>query len=345
MSTVEGQKDLPKVDVSYLDIGSFDPVSDGMLKTVTIVNYAFLIGVISVTGVVLNIINIAVFLKQGFKDPINIPLVGLAVADTGGLVCLIWMSLCYNPLVVGSLERLDLVGIQHITAGWPHVCFTRITGWLTVFITFERYLCIAFPLKVKAILTPRRTAIIVVVIFIVLILTVVPVYIAIYIDRVFSSKYNRTLFTIVYIQDGVSLEKFSLYCSTFLQLSSFVLVAMLTTGLVVKITQKSKWRIATSSANQNEAVSSRDRKVVRMVIFISGIFILSFTPVVIHMLAMLSVADFIVGGRYQNLFLLCGTFVFNLQAINSSANIFVYLKMSSKFKDVFMSMFCNVKKQ
>ncbi|XP_059150966.1 FMRFamide receptor-like [Physella acuta] len=345
MSTVEVQNELPENDLHVLDIVPLDPVSDDLLKTVTIVNYAFLIGVISVTGVVLNLVTIAVFLKQGFKDPINIPLVGLAVADTGGLVFLIWMSLCYNPLVVNSLERLDLVGIQHITAGWPHVCFTRITSWMTVFITFERYLCIAFPLKVKAILTPRRTAIIVIVIFILLILTVVPVYIAIHIDRVFSSKQNKTVFTIVYIEDGVDLEKISLYCNAFLQLSSFVIVAVLTTGLVVKITQKSKWRNATSSANQNEAVSSRDKKVVRMVIFISGIFILSFTPVVINMLGMLVVADYTVGGRYQNLFLFCSTFGFNLEAINSSANIFVYLKMSSKFKEVFMSMFCNVKKQ
>ncbi|XP_059146733.1 uncharacterized protein LOC131934666 [Physella acuta] len=188
-----------------------DPISDDVLKIVMFVNYGVIVGVISSTGVIFNLVNIAVFLKQGFRDPINISLVGLAVADTGGLVCLIWMSLCYNPLVVDSLERLDLVGIQHITAGWPHVCFTRITGWLTVFITFERYLCIAFPLKVKAILTPRRTVIVVVLTFSTILASAVPVYVAIHIDAVFNFKANQTTFTIVYIHGGQNLENASMF--------------------------------------------------------------------------------------------------------------------------------------
>uniref|UniRef100_A0A2C9L001 G-protein coupled receptors family 1 profile domain-containing protein n=1 Tax=Biomphalaria glabrata TaxID=6526 RepID=A0A2C9L001_BIOGL len=325
-------------NVLSLDELSSDPVSGALLRFVTFVNYAILIGAISFVGVILNLLNIAVFFKQGFKDTINIPFLGLAVADVCGLISLIWMSICYNPLMVGALPAFSFIDIQHITAGWPHVCFTRISGWLTAFITFERYLCIAVPLKVKRILTRKRTIIAVVFIFLIVIVSVVPVYVAIYIAPRLEED-GALVFGIKYIPDGANLENFSIYFSTFLQLSSFAFVIVCTSGLVYKLNKKSKWRQATSSAGQNEAVSNRDKKVVKMVISMAVVFIVSFTPVVIHMVAMLSKHDYMVGGRYQNLFLLCGTFVFNLEAINCSSSLCIYLKMSSQFKAVFLSLF------
>ncbi|KAH9503859.1 hypothetical protein Btru_064010 [Bulinus truncatus] len=292
----------------------------------------------SFVGLVLNLLNIAVFFKLGFKDTINIPLLGLTIADVIGLISLIWMSMCYNPLMVDAFPEVNFIEIYHVTAGWPHVCFTRISGWLTAFITFERYLCIAVPLKVKTIVTRKRTIVVVIVIFLVVIASVLSVYVAIHIGP-YASERGTPVFGIVYIPGGAALESFSIYFSTFLQLSSFVSVIICTTGLVYKITEKSKWRIATSSAGQNEAVSNRDRKVVKMVISLAAVFMVSFTPVVVHMVAMLSQHEYMVGGRYQRLFLLCGTFVFNLEAINCSSSLCIYLKMSLQFKTVFMSMF------
>ncbi|CAL1531941.1 unnamed protein product, partial [Lymnaea stagnalis] len=309
-----------------------DLISEEQLKLVTFVNYAVIACAISFIGILLNLVNAAVFVKQGFKDTIAISLFGLTAADTGGLVSLIWMSLCYNPLVVDGLPHVDFIGVQHITAGWPHVCFTRVSCWLTAFITFERYLCIAFPLKVKRILTPRRTAIVVIAIFTIIILSVVPVYVAIHFASSVSARNNSEVIGIAYIPGGAALENASIYCSTFFQLSSFVCVIVCTVGLVYKITERSKWRTAASSASKNESISNRDKKVVKMVVVLSLVFIASFTPVILHMIAMLCQPGYMVGGRYQNLFLLCGTFVFNLQAVNSGSNIFVYLKMSTNFK-------------
>ncbi|CAL1531940.1 unnamed protein product [Lymnaea stagnalis] len=302
------------------------------------VNFGIIVGIIGEVGVFLNVVNIAVFVKQGFKDPINITLLGLSIADIGGLASLIWMSLCYNPLVVDGLPHVDFIGVQHITAGWPHVCFTRVSCWLTAFITFERYLCIAFPLKIKSILTPRRTAIVVIAIFTVIILSVVPVYVAIHFASSVSARTNSEVIGIAYIPGGAALENASIYCSTFFQLSSFVCVIVCTVGLVYKITEKSKWRNTTSSASKTESISNRDKKVVKMVVVLSVVFIASFTPVVGNLMAMLIEYEYTVGRKFQNTFLFCSTFAFNLEALNSSSNIFVYLKMSSNYREVLFSM-------
>lgn len=73
---------------------------------------------------------------------------GLAISDLGCLVTIIWTNLCLNP----SFNSLDLpfesVGFQYLTSGWPHATFTRVTSWITAFITLERCLCITAPLKV-----------------------------------------------------------------------------------------------------------------------------------------------------------------------------------------------------
>ncbi|KAK0056412.1 allatostatin-A receptor, partial [Biomphalaria pfeifferi] len=71
----------------------------------------------------------------------------LAVSDVGMLGTLVWLNLCFNPLFHNLDLPFDSVEIQYLTAGWPHVVFTQITSWITAFITLERCLCIALPLK------------------------------------------------------------------------------------------------------------------------------------------------------------------------------------------------------
>uniref|UniRef100_A0A2C9M7P9 G-protein coupled receptors family 1 profile domain-containing protein n=1 Tax=Biomphalaria glabrata TaxID=6526 RepID=A0A2C9M7P9_BIOGL len=325
------------------EVGSADPISDDILRITMFVNYGIICGIISLTGVVLNSINIAVFISQGFHDTINITLLALSVADLGSLVTLVWMSLCYNPLVVGALPEINFIEVQHITAGWPHVCFTRISSWLMAFITVERYLCIALPLKVKALLTRGRTTCVVFGIFFVVIATVVPVYVAIHITSHTSGINSAKQYGIEYIPGGPELENVSVFCNSLHQISTFVIVIICTSGLVSKVTEKSKWRNATSSASKLESVSARDRKVVKLVIIIAVLFIVTFTPVVIHLLVMFCEHEFTVGRKYQNLFLFCGTFIFNLEAINAACSFFVYIKMSSKFRQVLMARFFHVK--
>lgn len=66
---------------------NLDPVSDELRMMFQVVNYVVLCGSISFFGIGANIINIAVFYRQGFKDGINISLFGkLKAIDFSQLV-------------------------------------------------------------------------------------------------------------------------------------------------------------------------------------------------------------------------------------------------------------------
>ncbi|XP_005092081.1 uncharacterized protein LOC101852828 [Aplysia californica] len=168
-------------------------VDDDVLNVFVVIFYVTATGTISFSGIIFNIINIIVFLKQGLKDTVNITLFGLAISDTGSLMGLLWMSICFNPALVNSGIPFDHEDIQYLTAGWPHVIFARITSWITAFVTFERCLCIALPLKVKTIITPRRAVIVVVSIYLIMIACIAPVFYSVSLGPKYFPLKNKTL--------------------------------------------------------------------------------------------------------------------------------------------------------
>ena len=52
-----------------------------------------------------------------------------------------------------------------VFASQPHLMFSRISALLTTYISVERYLCVWLPLKVKHIITPKRTFVAMVTLF------------------------------------------------------------------------------------------------------------------------------------------------------------------------------------
>ncbi|CAG5119001.1 unnamed protein product, partial [Candidula unifasciata] len=72
----------------------------------------------------------------------------LSVADLVCLLILLWNNILLNPLIYTlPFFPLDQFEIVVITAVWPHVVFARISACITAFISTERCLCVAFPLK------------------------------------------------------------------------------------------------------------------------------------------------------------------------------------------------------
>ncbi|BFZ13622.1 hypothetical protein BsWGS_16661 [Bradybaena similaris] len=84
--------------------------------------------VVSALGFAANVTNIAVFVKQGFRDKINISLFGLAVADLACVTTMLWSCICINPLVINSGQPFASMGVMYLTGSWPHVCFNRFVG-------------------------------------------------------------------------------------------------------------------------------------------------------------------------------------------------------------------------
>ena len=141
--------------------------------------FSILTGIISAFGCLSNVINIIVFCKQKFSDSVNISLFGLAISDLGCVLNLVWMSMCFSPLFQTLSLPFNPLTVQYLTGGWPHGCFARISSFITAYVTFERCLCVTLPLKVKTIITPRRTTLTLVAIFLVLFSLTAPVFLGI----------------------------------------------------------------------------------------------------------------------------------------------------------------------
>ncbi|CAG5120665.1 unnamed protein product, partial [Candidula unifasciata] len=77
---------------------NLDPVSNELREIFQVVVFCLMSGITSLFGTGANIINITIFIRQGFKDSINVSLLGLAVADLGCVLTMFWMSLGFCPL-------------------------------------------------------------------------------------------------------------------------------------------------------------------------------------------------------------------------------------------------------
>ncbi|CAG5115884.1 unnamed protein product [Candidula unifasciata] len=310
-------------------------VTKELLQIFRLVNYVIITGPVSLIGIIFNIINIIVFIKIGFKETVNISFLALSIADLCSLIPLIWMSICSNPLVPTQSGGMDNQAVQ-VIVGWPHVCFSRISGGLTAYITFERYLCVAIPLKIKRIITPRKTVVIVLIIFIITIVGIMPEYFSFWLHPYVNAD-NVTLTGMIYYHHGREIENYVLSFAAFCQLSCFIVVILSTGGLVHTLRVKSKWRQSTSQFSKNNKAPARDRKTVLMIISISVIFIISYLPLSVSLVGMTTCKEYSIQGRYNNLVIGTATFFLCLESINSSVNIFVYYNMSSKFRAAMFS--------
>lgn len=313
-----------------------DLLSDSQLEIFVVINFVFFSGGICLCGAVANCMNIAVFLKQGFSNTINISFFALSISDLCCVLALLWQTIGLNPLVLKAGAMWVPLDFVYLTASWPHNISCRITSYITIFVTLERCLCIALPLKVKNIFTPAKTTVAIVVIFIVNILSLVPEYATSYLAWTYFPESNRTLLAINFKpgREKVVGLVYIMNCTT--GIMSFVGIVVITAFLVFKLKEASQWRQeVTSGSQQHGTVSSRDKKTVKIVAALACILICCYTPGMIISMTTFAVPEFDIGRKYSNTFLSMWSIGGMFQALNSSVNIILYYKMSSKYRDTF----------
>lgn len=176
-------------------------------------------------------------------------------------------------------------------------------------------------------------------IFTVLIASVSPVYYANRLQEKFSPQRNRTILGLVYTSDRNEVEAITyIINNVFLQFGAFGTVIVCTATLTLNLQKKSSWRTMSTDPVQAENLSKRDRKVIKMVVVISAFFIACFTPLCIIIIAMLIIPQFSFTGEYRNVLIIVSGLGFLLESINSSVNIFIYYRMSSKYKTTLLGL-------
>ncbi|KAK7002649.1 G-protein coupled receptor [Biomphalaria glabrata] len=315
-------------------------VSDFAVIMFLLINHVILSSCLCVTGIVANVINICVFLKQGLGTSTSISFFSLSVADLLGLVTLLWYDMCLNPYLANLDTGILFKEVAYLTSGWPHGCASRITSWTTVFITAERCLSIALPLKIKHVITPERTTAIIIIIYLINILSLVPEYSSAYYDWTFNVAKNKTVFGLVFRSNRPQTAGLSFLFHGSFTLISFFSVVTFTSVLVLELRRTSKWRQrAVNSGKQTTTMSKRDRKTMIMVVLVATSLIVCFVPTVVLSIVTISVSEFSVVGKEVNLFNTCWSFGFLLHSVNSNVHFLLYYKMSSKFRSTFQNLF------
>ncbi|CAG5131484.1 unnamed protein product [Candidula unifasciata] len=334
----------------YTSTSSVPIIQNELYLFIMSISLGIICQIVSVFGVINNVINIVIFVKQGFTDTINISLLALAVSDLCSLLTIMWSNLCFTRAFQESGVPLVAYEVQLISGSWPHVTFTRTTGWITAFISFERCMCVIFPLKVRTIFTPRRHMAIMITIYVVTVGCSTLAYVSLGLEWRFYPERNKTLIRLAYhmdahrrkITDAVSYA----VNGVFMPMTCFLSIVVCTAVLVIKLNQQTSWRQTHSStANQeqilktNKLVNTKERRVANMVVLISAIFIACFIPAVGIFVAGYIESQLSYDGRYKNLFLVTLSVSFTAEAINSSINIFVYFGMSTKYRETFLHIF------
>ncbi|CAL1530686.1 unnamed protein product, partial [Lymnaea stagnalis] len=315
-------------------------VSDDVRVIIEIVNYVVICGGVSIFGTVANSINIIIFFRQGLKTTMNISFFGLAISDLCGLFLLFWFTIFLNPWVENSQLPLITREFQYLVVGWPYECFSRISNLITAFVAAERCLSITYPLKVKRIITRRRATAVVCCIYGIMFLSLLPEYATSYIDWKFYAPKNDSRLGLVFTKNRKSMEGLVFILNAFLGALSYLLVVMFTAVLMWKLKHNSAWRNKTALYSGEQSLAlKRDRKAMSMVLMIASVLVVLSSPSVMCLSVTFIVSDFSILGFYTNIFFTCWSFAFTASSVKSSIDIFLYYKMSSKYRKTFLELF------
>lgn len=335
-------------DTLYVDLNNFTLtavansqvvlVTDEMLSFFLMVNFWGPGQCVTILGLVVNIRNIVAFIRQGVRDSVNVSLLGLTISDLGSLVFLFFLNLCWTPPIMKQDLPFYPQQIMYFMF-WGHVIFTRVTTGTTAWVTFERCLCIVAPLKIKSIITVRRTVAVIVVLYTVVLCGIGPMFYTSRFTWIFDYRRNKSLLGFVKIANRGSLETVVFLVNNILPMLFFLLIVACTAMLTITLQTNAKWRQQTS-ANKGKTVSNRDSKVIKMVLLISAVFVFSYAPSAVFFVWPLTDKEIKIDGIQRNLAIAVFSLLLHLEGINASANFFIYIKMSSKFRATLQDLFC-----
>ncbi|XP_059161539.1 uncharacterized protein LOC131944752 [Physella acuta] len=220
--------------------------------------------------------------------------------------------------------------------------FTRVSSWIHVYITFERCLCIAIPLKIKSMVTPAVSVTSMALIYLLLMLTILPMYLSAHIEWTTNPATNTSRYTRVYNADGHYLESIGLSLSFAVIISSYFLEVICTLIIIRQLREKRKWRNETSGVvvpGSENRISTRDRKVIKMVMVVSSLFIVCSFPGCVHYIVGIVGSEHYNPVVSPNLFFLVSSAVETCEQITYATNIFIFYQMSSRYKLVFSQFF------
>ena len=259
------------------------------------ISYAMIL--VSGFGLAGNILIIATYTKIGFLESINISYCALGISDALSIPFIVWHAICFIPAFTNSDLPIIPRDFEIPTGGGVADTFFMTTACLTAYISVVRCLCVIFPFKVKTLVTPKRTLIIVITIFSMVTIPLTSSYCILYkLEFQSDMKRNRSLLMVRYRGTPLADTTYSftyIYKGLCLTLIPLLLVFVCTVFLAIQLKMNAKWRHGNTSQAGKDATADRrkyekDMRVVKTVLLIAVAFIsLGILSVVRHLVSFL----------------------------------------------------------
>lgn len=307
--------------------------------------------VMSVLGVVTNILNIVVFSKQGFKDGVNISLASISAWDL--IKCLGSVAhRLYGPVLLAQ----PALGTSWRNTTFPIMTYLPLfSGYvayaLATYVGVERCLSVVLPLKVRSLFTPKFTLIMDALISFVSFGLYSVMFFIYDVTYSYCSVYNTTIAIYVYSSFYYINGKhimiyykiiglcFPVLCFSALCVSSAITINNLKrhTASLYRI-QDSSFH-ASDSVRSTRGISLRERRVARMLVVVIIIYMVNIFPRIPVYIAALIQPEFYILKLYNNLFMTIIYVIYILDFCNASSSFFIFLKMSTNFRRTFYATF------
>ncbi|XP_076454509.1 uncharacterized protein LOC143289430 [Babylonia areolata] len=287
-----------------------------------------------------NVINMAVFCRQGLRDRVNLILFSLSLSD--GLYLASTMVQYGEEMYLQFFEEtnggavLKFMVNNHLI-GCFAFCYVSFT--LSAIIACERCYCVLRPLKYQTLLRTRTMAVIIITVFVVVLglyfIVVLRYYFVCAYDPELGIKMTMLSHSEFYRNHKDLIDYLdSIFYGVVLPGSMTIAVVTATIITTSRLQQAVAWRAETSSS-----LSPREVALTKMLIGTSVLLIVCVSPGCLFRIACLFLPEMNTGQRNQNLYLTClwtsEVFVFT----NSSLNIFVYYAMGSRYRETFWGLF------
>ncbi|GFS03457.1 chemosensory receptor B [Elysia marginata] len=322
-----------------------------------ITRYIIIMGVypiVGTCGIIANIINIIVYIRNGFSESVNVSLLGLAISDLLSLIFTVLFIVFINPRYMDSPDVHWIpIDFTVLILVYPRLAIAQFSCVITVYITVERCLCFVIPLRVKTLLTPKRSALVVLTIFVLALPNLALPYTAAKLDWRWDPYFNRTAIGLVMTRhDSSELLWINNMINLSLQLGSLLALVFSNVALALSVNRQAKWRAQTTATTSqlgqtpapsrntpNSVTTNRNKRLAKMIQFLSMIHFVTYFFSTSFYVVSLVLPGFRLYGRYHYEYLSCGTSAVVAQTLNSSINIVFYYRMNKSFRNTFNKMF------
>ena len=307
-----------------------------------------------------NVINMAVFYKQGLKERVSLCLFALSLADEIYLTQAMFLYGEQLHVQFTTKERygpIMRIMVNSNMVGFFGFCW--VSQVLSAIIASERCLCVLCPLRFQTLLQTRTLAAIIATVYLVVVSIYFLVATRYRITCVFDLSSGIDLYTGVTGEFYLNHEKLVNYLDSFVYGASIpgvVIIAVTTSTIItaMKIRQAAAWRAGASSASglsssssslSSSPISPREVALTKMLIGTSVLFIVCVTPFALFRFLWFFLPEMDVGRRYHNLYLTGLWIAEPFCYVNSSFNIFVYYTMGSRYRKTFWALFGMLKRE